>query len=212
MQAATREEFDNYLDVIESTSPATAAAGFAKKWPQSELLPHVYLIEAEARRSFGETVNARRAAENALQAAKDHIPALVFLAEIISNSAEAKDDLKIAETHARRALHLLETFRVPKSVPLEEFETARDRMRSRSHATFGLIAFKREETKIAIQEFEAAEAIMPEPDPVILYRLGKLYCEVGRIADCIARMKQVTALGEPTLKLRAQKELHQVGR
>lgn len=210
LQAASRAEFDDYLDLLDS--PTTRAkvestSRFAEKWPQSELLPQVYQWEAEARRALGDGKGARRAAEKALGAGGDNIPALVFLSEVIGNDESGAGELATAGNYARAALKLLSNFRAPRSLPLMEWETARDRMRSRIHASLGLIAFKRDQPQVAIQELEAAEAIMPEPDPVILYRLGRLYREAGRVAEAIAKLKRVAQMEEPTLSRLANDEL-----
>jgi tetratricopeptide (TPR) repeat protein len=201
-----------YLAVLEAGTPNTKIAlakRFEREWPRSELLPHTYYLEAEAHRVLGHATEARFAAEQALRTAADHIPAVVLLAEIGGNEAADAGQLAVAERHARRAMELLETFRAPRSISLDEWETSRDRMRSRVHASLGLVAFKKGDTARAIEQFEMAEKVMPEPDAAILYRLGKLYGQAGRKPEWAVKMKQVLSLNEPTLRRLAEEELQQ---
>lgn len=214
MQANTPEEYDGYLQVLAAATPEArvqSAQRFQEQWPHSELLTHTYYLEAEAQKSLGRAAAAQHAAEEALRTAKDNIPALVLLAEILSNQSGAKVPLAVAESSARRALRLLETFRAPRSVSLDQLQSASNALVSRSHAVLGLVAFKRGETSTAIREFEIAEARMPHPDAALLYRLGKLYQEGGNRAGAIAKFQQVVLLDELTLRGLAKRELLALG-
>jgi tetratricopeptide (TPR) repeat protein len=210
MQANSPDEFDDYLQVLDAPNPADrigAAKRFEAKWPKSEMLPHTIYVEAEAQRKLGDSKQALLAAEKAMQAAKDHIPALVLLGELICNTSSDDRRLAFAESYTKRALELMQTYRPPRTVALDEWERARNGMQARMHATFGQIAFKRGELAAALKEFEAAESIMPSPDPSILYRLAKLYRESGSRTKAVAKLKQVAAMDEPVLKRLAEKEL-----
>ncbi|HYO82538.1 MAG TPA: hypothetical protein VES20_14135 [Bryobacteraceae bacterium] len=213
MQASQPEEFDMYVAILEAPSEAARAElarRFEQTWPQSELLAHTLYLEAEAHRTLGDSNASRAAAEKALALVRDHLPGLVLLSELTGNAAANEKELLQAENYAQTGLELLERFRAPRSIPLQELERARNGTRSRLHAALGLIAFKRGQLTSAIREFEAAEACMPREDPVILYRLAKLYRESNQIQRSIATFQRVIKLSEPTLQRLARSELQQL--
>jgi tetratricopeptide (TPR) repeat protein len=205
-QATTPEEFDGYLRVVNAGSPeevVKAGQAFTAGWPGSELSVNVLMLEMEAYRSLGRRGEAIDAGERALKRTPDSLPfVLVTLANLLADQSPAR-----AEDYAARALRLVEAYRLPRSLPPEEWERLKRRLQSQAHAALGLAAVKRDRGAAALAEFETAVSLAPEPDASQIYRLGKLYRTLGRIPEARQRFRQALELPEPLIRKLAEEEL-----
>jgi tetratricopeptide (TPR) repeat protein len=209
-QADSREEFDEYLALLLKTAPKeiiSAAEGFEKHWPRSELLAHVLELELEAYRSLGDSANAILAGEKALKAAPDNLLVLTNLAYIIASSTNDRQQLARAERYARRELELSGTIRIPKRISPNEWDEMKRRQNSTAHAALGLVAYKRGELAQAIHEFETAGKLAPAPDAAHYYRLGMLYQASGNESGAIEMLGRAAESSDPAIRLPAEKEL-----
>jgi tetratricopeptide (TPR) repeat protein len=209
-QAGSPEEFDAYLRVLEFPGPReviTAAEDFLRQWPESGLRAHVYELEFEAYRQTGDTDKAISAGEKGLAAAPDNLELLASLALILPNNTRDVNRLSRAQQYAARLLSLLESFKVPKWIPPDQWDEIESGLKSRAHAALGLVANGRGDLTGAIRQFEEAVKIAPAPDATHYYRLGLLYLAAGRKPEALTMLRQAAEGKEPTIRDLARREL-----
>src|SRR3984957_19666306 len=212
-QASSPEEFDAYLVILGKTSPKeiiSATTDFERHWPHSELIAHVFELEAEAYASLGDSTNAILSDERALDVAPDNLVVLANLAYLIANSAIDAEQLARAEKYAQRELKLSQTIMIPKKISPQEWEDIQSRVGSTAHASLGLVAYKSGNLAGAIREFEAAVALERVPDPAQYYRLGLLYRASGNQSKALEMLRRAAESTDPTIRQLAQKELSRI--
>ena len=195
LQAKTPEEYDAYLDVLDGASIIEKAKSFERQFPDSTLRLLVCELAARQWRLRGDATEAVAAAERGLAVAADYPPLLAELADLLSNGDVQHNR---AEAAARRALELLASAKAPQRVTPEEWTAAVSRLRAQAHGAIGLVRFKRGETAAAIQEFEAALTDSPG-DPLVHYRLGRLYAVSKRTADARRHLRQAAEQARDTV-------------
>jgi tetratricopeptide (TPR) repeat protein len=203
LQAKTPEEYDAYLDVIDGPVLEKGAA-FERDFPSSALRLPVCELLAREWRSRGDAVQAIAADERGLAIAPDYFPLLVDVADLLANGT---DRLDRAESAAQRALTLLETIKAPRRISIEEWTAAISKLRSRSHGALGMIRFKRDDVAGAVREFEAGLADASVDDPLLHYRLGRVYGVTGRTADARHQLEEAARTGDKTVRERANAAL-----
>jgi tetratricopeptide (TPR) repeat protein len=203
LQAKSPEEYDAYLDVIDGRFLEKGAA-FERDFPTSALRLPVCELMAREWRSRGDAVEAAAAAERGLAIAPDYVPLLVEVADLLANGTKRLDR---AETAARRALTLLETIKAPRRISIEDWTAAVSNLRARAHGALGMVHFKRDDTAGAVREFEAAVSDAAVNDPLLHYRLGRLYAVTGRTVDARRQLEEAARGGEETLRERANAAL-----
>jgi len=213
-QAKSREEYDAYLLILSKSVPKEvipAAENFERQWPSSELLAHVLELKLEAYRSLGDSSNAILAGERALKAAPDNLLLLTNIAYIIASTSNDRQQLARAEHYARRELELSTTIRIPKTIPLTDWDEISGQQNSTAHATLGLVSYKRGDIAGAIKEFETAVKLAPVPDAAQYYRLGKLYRVTGNKVEAIRMFQRAVASNDSTIRPLAESELQSLG-
>jgi tetratricopeptide (TPR) repeat protein len=186
LQAQTPAEYDAYLDVLDGPVSDKGPA-FERAFPGSALrLAVCELLEREWR-SRGDVAQAVAASERGLAITQDYVPLLVELADLLANGHDRLDQ---AKSVAERALVLLETAKAPRRIAEDEWTAAVSKLRGQAHGALGLIRFKRDDVAGAVREFEAAMVAAPAVDPVLHYRLGRLYAITGRTADARRQLQQ----------------------
>ena len=180
------------------------AAVFEQAFPQSALRLPVCELVTKAWRSRGDAAQAIAAAERGLAIAPDYLPLLVDIADLLANGSQRLDR---AEGAARRALELLATVKAPLRITPDEWTAAVSKLRARAHGALGLVRFKRDDTAGAIKEFEAAMAETAGGDPLLHYRLGRLYAVSGRTADARSQLQKALHSGDKVLRERARTAL-----
>jgi tetratricopeptide (TPR) repeat protein len=196
LQAKTPEEYDAYLDAIDGPVLEKGVA-FERDFPASALRLPVYELMAREWRLRGDAVQAVAAAERGLAAAPDYVPLLVEVADLLANG-EAR--LERAESAARRALALLETIKAPRRIGIEEWTAAVSKLRARAHGALGMVHFKHDDVAGAVREFETALADESANDPLLHYRLGRLYAVTGRTAEARRQLEKAARSGERPLR------------
>jgi tetratricopeptide (TPR) repeat protein len=203
LQAKTPEEYDAYLDVIDGPVLEKGAA-FERDFPASALRLPVCELMAREWRSRGDAVRAAAAAERGLAIAPDYVPLLVEVADLLANGT---DSLDRAASAARRALALLETIKAPRRTSIEDWTAAVSKLRARARGALGMVRFKRDDVAGAVREFEAALAEPSVNDPLLHYRLGRLYAVSGRTAEARRQLEEAARSDEKTLRERANAAL-----
>jgi tetratricopeptide (TPR) repeat protein len=203
LQAKTPEEYDAYLDVIDGPVIEKGSA-FERDFPASALRLLVCELMAREWRWRGDAVQAAAAAERGLAIAPDYVPLLVEVADLLANGT---DSLERADSAARRALALVETIKAPRRTSIEEWTAAVSKLRARAHGALGMVYFKHDDVAGAVREFEAALADTSANDPLLHYRLGRLYALSGRTAEARRHLEEAARSEEKTLRERANAAL-----
>lgn len=210
-QANSPEEFDGYLAVTTETSPEkiiSAASDFERHWPHSELIAHVFEIEAETYRTNGDWKQSVAASERALALAPDNLAVLANLAYTIADNPAPAEQLARSEEYARKELELSKTIRVPSDISPQEWQEMRGHLDAMSHASLGLIAYKRGDPKTAIRELESAMTLEHSPDPGQYYRLGLLYRVTGNFPKAKEMLRSAAQSGNSAMRRLAEAELN----
>ena len=206
LQAKTPEEYDAYLDVIDGPVLEKGAM-FERAFPSSPLLLPVSELMSRQWRLQGNAAKAIEAAEHGLAIAPDYVPLLVELADLLSNGSAQLDT---AATAARRALTLLETARAPRRVSVEDWSVAVSRLRARARAAQGTLLFKQDDVAGAVKEYEAALREPGTQDPILHYRLGRLYAVTGRQGEARSQLQEAVRRGDKILRERAAAALAEI--
>jgi len=206
LQAKTPEEYDAYLDVIDGPVLEKGAM-FERAFPSSPLLLPVSELMSRQWRLQGNAAKAIEAAERGLAIAPDYVPLLVELADLLSNGSAQLDT---AATAARRALTLLETARAPRRVSVEDWTVAVSRLRARARGALGTLLFKQDDVAGAVKEYEAALREPGTQDPILHYRLGRLYAVTGRQGEARSQLQEAVRRGDKILRERAAAALAEI--
>ena len=213
-QARSEEEFDLYLEFLETVDPEVKhemALRFERGYPKSELLVNVYESEFEYARSHERLRSAIAAAEKALRLEPDDARALVDIAEVLPNGTSEPLTLSRAEEYSRKALVELKDMRFSHDVPVSACEDMRSTLLSRAHAALGYVLGKRGELAEAINELETAVAIVPEPTGSELLLAGKLYRLAKRNQDAMKMFRRAATAGPTAITALANSELAELG-
>ncbi len=205
LQAKTPEEFDAYLEVIESPAArrTETARGFLSAYPQSDMRLRVFELLAESCRQSGDAQCALTAASDGLKLAADYLPLLTLQA-----SVEANTSAKPGTSAAERALALLEQVKAPKTIDAATWLRETARLRAENLASLGIAAFKLGDLASAVRRLE--ESVAAQPAAANRYRLAMLYAEMKRIPDARRLLEQLAA--DPALRDRAAAALRALPR
>jgi tetratricopeptide (TPR) repeat protein len=203
LQAKTPAEYDAYLDVLDGPVLENGAI-FERAFPQSSLrLPVCELLTREWR-SRGEREHAIAAAERGLAIAPDYIPLLVELADLLANGSHG---LERAARAGQHALELLDRAKAPLRVSPEDWTSAVAKLRARAHTALGMVHFKRDDRAGAMRSFQAALAAGGGDDPMLHYRLGRLYAVNGQSAEARRELERAASSSDKLLRDLAKKAL-----
>ncbi len=205
LQAASPEEFDAYLDVMEATvERVPLARHFLTVYPRSDLRLPVYEMWAEACRKEGDADGALKAARSGLAVTPDYIPLLTLLGSVEANRSP-RPAAEAGEA-AGRALTLLDRAKAPHRIEAGRWLSETARLKAENLATLALIAFKSGNTAEAIRQLEAS--IAASPAAAQHYRLGLLYAETGRPLEARSQLQRAAA--DAQLKVMAEAALRKL--
>ena len=188
-------------DIIQS------AKQFVKQWPDSALLPEVYRMEMNAYRELNDASSAIEAGEHALQRVPENIDVLAELAYLLADSRQDTPALARAEADARRVLELVDVIRIPRTTTPTEWLLLRAGLEAKAHTALGLVAFKRDQPKVAVAEFEVAVQVEPQPNYTLFYRLGLAYRITGEPAKAADMLRRAATSSDPALRNLAEQQL-----
>jgi tetratricopeptide (TPR) repeat protein len=203
LQAKTPAEYDAYLDVLDGPVIEKGAA-FERDFPQSSLRLPVCELLAREWRSRGQREQAIAAAERGLAIAPDYIPLLVEVADLLANGSHRLDRAAQAAQHA---LELLDRVKAPLRIAAEDWTAAVAKLRARAHTALGLVKFKKDDRVGAMKAFLAALAAGGGDDPMLHYRLGRLYAVNGELAEARRELEHAALSPDKLLRDLARKAL-----
>lgn len=213
-QARTQEEFDAYLEVLAATDDrqrVVEAKEFAATFPESALLGLAMVHQMEAYRALDDLSGVLSCGERVLKLLPENLRALLTLAAAIPNAVHSAPGERVlldrAESYATRALAVMASKEIPRSIPLEDWKLFRAGMASEAHEALGHVAAKRDRIAVAVTEFEMAVQLNPVAEGRQLFRLGAAYASVGRTRDAKDALERAAALGPELIQRRAQQEL-----
>lgn len=216
-QAKTQQEFDAYLEILVAPDARETIAKveqFISEYPESELLATAYQHQMVSYRELNQFDGMLEAGEKYLQLLPDNLNALLTLASAIPNATaerpDAADLVVTAEEYARRALRVLKQIRIPREIPLQEWERLRREMQAQAHEALGHVAVKRGQVKVAVSEFEKATHYSPAPQGTQFFRLGVAYGWAGMNDRAEGALRRAVELGPDLIRQRALKELEKL--
>ncbi|MBC8165141.1 MAG: hypothetical protein H7Y20_04610 [Bryobacteraceae bacterium] len=196
LQAKTPAEYDAYLQVLDGPVLGSGET-FERHFPASSLRLPVCELMAREWRAQGRREQAIAAAERGLAIAPDYIPLLVEVADLLANGSEKLDR---AADAARHALELLDRVKAPLRIAPEDWTAAVAKLRARANTAFGMVQFKRDDLKGALKTFQAALAAGAVDDPVLHYRLGRLYAIKGQTTEARRELEQAAISPDKVLR------------
>jgi tetratricopeptide (TPR) repeat protein len=214
-QAKSQEEFDDYLKIASETNPQQVIRevdSFAQAYPQSQLLGIAWQYQMHAFQQVNAFEGMLRAGSRALQVHPDNLNTLLTLAPAIANAAMQRPDrqslLAQARTYATDALAAIDKTRLPREMPLEQWQAEKSRMQAQAHETLGVIDLDQADVPGAIQEFETAVALQPSPEGAAYLRLGLAYAEAHRADDARRSLQRAAQLGPDAVRTLALNQIN----
>ena len=213
-QARTQEEFDQYLAILAADDDrrrVAEAIDFLAAYPESALEGLASVYQMEAYRELDDFQGVLRSGERVLELLPENLRALLTLAAAIPNSvgdaAEERVLLDRAESYAARALAVMDSKEIPRSIRLKDWKLFRAGMASEAHEALGHVAAKRGQIERAVAAFERAVDLNPAPEGRQLYRLGAAFAAAGRPSEARSALRRAVALGPELVRRRAEAEL-----
>jgi len=209
-QALTQEEYDQYLSVATATDPAAVIASgeaFARAFPESAMLPKVYLMELDTWKAQGDARRAVAAGEKALQLVPQNVDIMSELAYLIADTEGDAAGLAKAKSYGLAAIDLLDNLQIPRTISPREWSSLRGSLLSRAYSALGLVAFKSGHLDESIAQFELALGSGTSDDPALLYRLGVSYRLAGMKDKARAALTHAETSANPEIRHRAEEEL-----
>ncbi len=217
-QAQTADEFDSFLEIVAESDPrrrVERVAAFASRFSESELLGTAFHYRLEACVELDDIECVLRAGRIVLERIPDNLDALLTLASSIPNAAGGRPDaarlLHAAEGYARRALEILQSKRIPRSIPFADWSRLRLEMEAQAHEALGHVAAKRGDFPEAVREFERATELSPEPVGRQHFRLGVAYSWLQRLGEARVALETAAKLGPEPITSLAEGELARIG-
>lgn len=211
-EARTPEEFDLYIEfhqAVDAEAKHRAAMQFKGVYPESELLVYIYQSEMEYARSQNLYREAVAAGEELLRLAPDDIKGLLGLAEILPFGTDDPAVLAMSAQYARRVLDEVKALELPRHNSAKDCENLRRYLQSHAHAALGYVAGKLGRQDDAVDEFEKAVFLNPEPDGGQLLRLGTLYRDAQRETEAIEMFRRAAQVGPPDIAALAEMKLRE---
>jgi tetratricopeptide (TPR) repeat protein len=216
-QARSKEELDEYLEIVTQTDPTRTVErvkSFAAQYPNSELLGFAYQYQARAFAQLDDLTGVLEAGHRALRANPDNLNTLLLLSSTIANHAAGRPDqaslLQEAEKYANQALAGIERAQVPRQILPEDWRKQKQTMQAQCHEVLGVVASDRGKLQTAIDEFTTAVHLNPAPQGDQFFRLGLAYASVGDKTRAREALERAAELGPPLVRKRALDELEKV--
>jgi tetratricopeptide (TPR) repeat protein len=208
-QALTQEEFDDWLDLLESPDPRATvglANEFLARYPRSAFIAGAYQAQMLAYEQLDNYQAALDAGRKALHLSPGNLHVLAALANLLplGVAPDKSDDPRLdeAETYARRLLaRLPET---PGTISTGDWKRARLRLEVSAHSALGLVFCARSQPQAAIREFEWVTNRSPEADGVQYLRLGSAYTMVKDFCAAFRAFERAVTLGPEQVRQRAR--------
>lgn len=213
-QAKTQQEFDDYLQIAADADPHQVIRqvdAFAQAFPDSQLLGIAWQYQMHAFQQLNDFDGLLRAGTKALASNPSNLNTLLTLAPAIANVAMQRPDRQLllaqARTYATNALAAIDKTRLPREMPLEQWEAEKKRMQAQAHETLGVVALDEADVPAAIHEFETAIALQPVPDGAAYLRLGLAYADARRVEDAKHTLRRAAELGPDTVRTLALNQI-----
>jgi tetratricopeptide (TPR) repeat protein len=201
--AKNKQEFDQYQAVANATDPLAAeklAREFEVQFPQSELLPMIYL---QVMTKYQKADNADKTLEmghKVLQYDPDNINALLLNATVLVERTRETDidrdqRLNEATADAQRALEDIQTgnYMVAPTATPQQVQQFKDQVTHMAYSAIGTADLIRKNDAAAEQNFRKATATQTgKGDPVVWYRLALALDHQQKYPD--AKAANTTAL------------------
>lgn len=178
---------------------------FEKRFPNSQLLSYVYTQAAKAYQQKGDLNGVVQYGEKSLKLDPDNIFSMLLVALVLpqpqmlrASPDVAAQRLSTANSHANRALQLIEGLSKSANETDEQFQKRKASLASDAHDALALVHMERDESAKAIEEFQTAISLATSPNPQLYFRLGEVYANDGKKAEAIEAFKKASELSQGT--------------
>jgi hypothetical protein len=223
-------EFEAIKAELDPDKAIALVDDFARKYPDSQLLSHVYAYGANGYQQKGDADKAVEYTEKGLKVKPDNLMCLIMSLGMLpqpqylnSHAADRDKILQEAQSEASRALQL-----IPQQIPKQPNEADADyqkrlaQVASPVHASLGMVhldlasealaGLDKDELAKAEQEFRTA-VTTDRPDPTDYYRLGEVYKLEGKLDDAMGAFTKASEIGQGTMiKAYADQQIEEVKR
>ncbi|MBZ5563213.1 MAG: hypothetical protein LAP13_12445 [Acidobacteriia bacterium] len=195
---------------MENRTPAEvigAAEVFRQRFPDSQLLPMALLQEMRAQLAADSRAGALAIGRELLRRDPNNLQALVWMAEILSNSppveaGRRKTALTEAEAYAQ----------LPMGVSARDFLKNKRTLGAEIHEAGAYIYLAGERYEEAIQEYERVIACGSEVSSLTRLRLGMAYFHVGDVVQARLQLLQAERDGPDNIRKQASEILKLITR
>jgi tetratricopeptide (TPR) repeat protein len=205
--AKSQEEFNAYQAVASKPDPSemeTAAADFARKYPDSELLVPIYSSLMQKYQNINNSEKVLEIGRKILQLDPDNIPALGLTSYVLAESTRESDldrDQKYAEgmKDAQAVVKKIDTaLVVPPNVTPEQVAGLKAFLISMANAAMGYIELNQKNYATSEQHLKAAIDATHggEQDPVTYLRLAVAQDNQKKYADAMTNVDKALQVAE----------------
>ena len=179
---------------------------FERQFPNSQILPYVYVQSAKAYQEKGDLAKAVEYGDKSLKLDPNNLPALLVVAISLaqpnmlngSDSEKTSRSAKI-EADAKHALELLAASSKQAEETDDQFQKRKGEMESDAHFALGMVALLGENPARAVEEFKTATSVTPNAPAQYYYRLGDAYTEAGKSSEAVDAFKKASFFGRGTV-------------
>lgn len=208
-QALTEQEFDDWVNLVESSDPRATvrlANEFLARYSQSGFIARVYHAQMLAYEQLDNYEGALDAGRKALRLSPENLQVLAALANLLPLGVTPgrSDDPRLdeAETYARRLLTRLPE--APGTLSTGEWKRNRLRLEVSAHSALGLVFLARSQPQPAIRELEWVTNRSPEADGLQYLRLGSAYTMAKDFCAALPAFERAVNLGPEQVRQKAR--------
>ena len=210
------QAFDAIKSELDPDKAIALVEDFAKKYPDSPLLPYVYSFGANGYQQKGDVDKVVEYTGKGLKLKPDNLTCLIMRVGMLpqpqylnNHPADRDKILQEAESEANRALQLIS--QIPKQ-PNEadaDYQKRLDQTTSHVHGSLGMVHLDlasealagpdKDELAKAEQEFKTAVTTTDRPYPGDYYCMGEAYKLDGKLDDAIEAFTKASEVGQGTM-------------
>ena len=178
---------------------------FEKQFPNSQILPYVYVQAARACVEKGDLNKAVDYGDKSLKLDPDNLPALLVVAISLAqprmlngSPSESTARSAKAQADAEHALKLLAGASKHAEETEGQFQARKGDMESDANFSLGMLALVGGNLPKAVEYFKLATTVSINPPAQYFYRLGEAYSDMGKNPEAIEAFKKASDVGKGT--------------
>ena len=203
-QPKSKKEVEAIMAVQNAQDPdgrIKAAEALLRSFADTQFKEFALQMETLSYQEKNDFENMVISGERTLEVNPENVVVLVALAQALPQRTreldlDREEKLTKAEGYAKKAQTLIPNLeKFNQDIPDDQWAAYKKGMMSQAHEAIGMAAFARKNYAAAEAAFKQAAEIAPQPDAMILYRLGTTYAAANKPDEAIAAFDKSVAAG-----------------